>query len=936
MFHQIFFDRPWFLLITPVAAPLLWLASVLLGVPTRTPRWITAFALRILVVAILSLVCAGPHMWRRSDTTATFFLCDVSRSIPPAQRAAELDFVNASIAAKPRNDFVGVIEFGRNAAIVKPLTTSSKRIDAFPELVSIDATNIAEASRLAESSFPEKYARRIVILSDGNENVESVEDRVSALINENVQVIVPSSIGVGARNTATAEAAVEDFYVPPHTDIGATIPIQVTTRSTVSQRATMVLQRDGTVIQTEQVKLDRGLTSFSLSDTPATAGFHRYDVTIKPEHDTISDNNTDYGFVTVRGKPRILYFSHETPDQVQPLSDALAVQGITLDPESPQTVSSDPTTLLGYDAVVFSNVDAKDFTPDQMSVIHDAVRDQGLGLGMIGGPDSFAAGNYLGTPIAQALPVAMTDRVIKRRAPIVLVMVIEDLEDNSLINMSVEAAKATLDLLRPTDRIGVLDCNGTWRIPIQSASNKPYLKSIMDQMQGMNDPDTYDAYLAQAATSLAAEKSGVKHIMFLGDGDAQPPDSALIPAIHKLGITLSTIASGADDAGIQEMAEMAQAGGGTAYVVDTPSDLPKILVRDQQAYRRELIVETPTVAHTVSSSDVTTGISWATSPPLLGYNIASAKPDAIVDLVGGTYNDPLLVHGHFGLGRTFAFTSDARLHWAQRWIPWSGYGKFWTQLMRSVERTYDDSDLHTSAHLVNGTIRVDTDIIDAAKHVTGATVSLDSVGPDGQTIHQTMHQSNAGEYVASQVPRSVGAYMLTIRASWPGQRNATETLGIAVPYSPEFRLTPPNGALLARLADETNGKVVDDPAQVYTQAPVRVTGVTDFAPPLLILAAWIFLLDIAARMLGWLIPVKKGVVRYVNLKTIEARANNRASSYSQNDINARTVEGVPTANAVMPPEPPINKKARKRSAKQDEVENPFPHVARIKKPKPKD
>lgn len=69
----------------------------------------------------------------------------------------------------------------------------------------------------------------------------------------------------------------------------------------------------------------------------------------------------------------------------------------------------------------------------------------------------------------------------------------------------------------------------------------------------------------------------------------------------------------------------------------------------------------------------------ATWPILLGYNRIAAKPGAT--LVASVGDDPLIVAGYFGKGRSVAFASDCGPHWAPPpFVDWAGYGKLWTQL----------------------------------------------------------------------------------------------------------------------------------------------------------------------------------------------------------------------------------------------------------------
>ncbi|MBN9332078.1 glutamine amidotransferase [Devosia sp.] len=69
----------------------------------------------------------------------------------------------------------------------------------------------------------------------------------------------------------------------------------------------------------------------------------------------------------------------------------------------------------------------------------------------------------------------------------------------------------------------------------------------------------------------------------------------------------------------------------------------------------------------------------ATWPILLGYNRIAAKPGT--SLVASVGDDPLIVSGDFGKGRSVAFASDCGPHWAPPpFVDWAGYDRLWTQL----------------------------------------------------------------------------------------------------------------------------------------------------------------------------------------------------------------------------------------------------------------
>jgi uncharacterized membrane protein len=66
-------------------------------------------------------------------------------------------------------------------------------------------------------------------------------------------------------------------------------------------------------------------------------------------------------------------------------------------------------------------------------------------------------------------------------------------------------------------------------------------------------------------------------------------------------------------------------------------------------------------------------------PALLGYNKVTPKPGTT--LVAKVGDDPLIVAGQFGRGRSVAFTSDCGPHWAPPpFVDWPGYARLWSQI----------------------------------------------------------------------------------------------------------------------------------------------------------------------------------------------------------------------------------------------------------------
>jgi Ca-activated chloride channel family protein len=952
MQSPISFDRPWFLLLLPLALAALWWIGrrSYAGLNPGTAH--LALATRALLTALLVCALAGIHLVQRSDKLATIFLLDVSKSVRNDQQAAGREYINKALAAKRVGDQGGVIEFGRTSNIDEAPSEAMQTLEEGKPTVAGDATNLSEALRLAKSSFPTGLGRKIVILSDGNENVGEAETEIDGLRTEGVRVdVAPTALGAGANGAPIGEAMVDDVSLPTRARQDQPFNVRVVVSSTVAQTGTLTLTRDGTPLGQQSVQLKAGKNAFDYPETVHEAGFHKYDAVLTAPNDTIAENNHGFGFVAVQGRPRILYIADTANAGIASIKNALAAQQIDMDVQTPGAIPANVAALASYDAVVLSDVPAEELGPGQMSALETATKEFGVGLGMVGGPNSYAAGQYSGTPIETALPVKMDIKDKKRFPTVAVALVIEDLEEPGNVNMSIEAAKAVVDLLDPQDQIGVEDCNGIWRIPMQPVTDRNKIKGMMASLTGMNDPPTYDPYILEAGRVLSGTQAQVKHIIFLGDGDAineSGQNTASLQNLKRQGITLSTIATGADAQGAQFLASLSSIGGGSAYVAERPEDLPRLLLKDQQSVSKLRIIEEPFIAKPIPDDEVIAGIDWGSEPPLLGYNVSSAKPGSVVALTAPDHRDPVFAYWRYGLGRTFAFTSDDRPHWAIHWLGWPGYTRFWAQTLRWSLRQNTNADFQSTLDNENGKGHLVVDAFTAAGgFANGTKITANVVAPDLSLKPVTLAQTGPGRYEGVFDADQTGPYLVNVHqgdALPNGPAPPSQTVSLVVPYSPEYRTLGPNLPLLTRLTEGTGGKVQNDASQIYRDAPSWVVGVRDIGPLLLLWAAILFLADVAIRRLVIRpLSVRETVTtgaqtvgsKVAAYRDTKARPLAQPSTPQMNRLLERKTT-TRTASTPDDNDTTTQQLLNRRASRAQEVgDDPFPYVASLlPKPKP--
>ncbi len=168
--------------------------------------------------------------------------------------------------------------------------------------------------------------------------------------------------------------------------------------------------------------------------------------------------------------------------QAQALTAALRAQHVGVDLVEAERIPKDAQGLQKYDGVILSNVSSLKMTKKQMENIRDYVREQGGGLIMVGGEESFGLGGYYRTPIEEALPVTME---VKQKIEIPSLAVVLSIDRSGSMAMTTddkatkldiakEASHLVVDLLDDRNEVGVMswDTEFVWDSAMRPARDK--------------------------------------------------------------------------------------------------------------------------------------------------------------------------------------------------------------------------------------------------------------------------------------------------------------------------------------------------------------------------------------------------------------------------------------------------------------------------------
>ena len=794
------FTHPLWLLALPVALGwVTWLAWKTDVQIQAWRRWL-GYGLRVLVVGAVVLALAGLQWKKPQEGMNIYFLIDRSQSVPAQEQQVAHELLAAT--EKQQTDKAGLMVFGADAGIEMTLTPAALQTNTIQTVVGVDRTDIAGAIRLGTAAFPETGQKRLVLFSDGNENIGDAVQAVMAAKPLDVSVdVVPLATQGGG------DVSVQRLAVPGTVKKGQPFDARIFALSDRDQPAKVRLFRNDQLLGEQTVHLAKGKNLFSFPQSLGQAGFYSYEVQIEASGDRIPQNNRASGFANVRGEPRVLIVSSD-PDHDAPLAGAL--RGAKLEVELGD-ITAMPGSLAGiqaFDTIFLSNINAGDLGRDAMLLLESAVRDFGVGLVCIGGDQAFAAGGYRNTPLERTLPMSMELSSKKVLPPGALVLVMHGMEFNNGNQVARQCAVGVLDAMGPNDELGVVlwDGQDRWLFPLTKVGNK---QDLGRQIMGMNQGDlpSFQNVMTMGYQGLKASTASIKHMILFSDGDPGGPSDELMANFRNERITVSTVLI-AGHAGPDTMIEIAEKGDGRFYNITNPAQLPQIFLKETAVILKTAIYEEPFTPQQVAASEALTGFEAGGYPQLLGYVATSEKPRAETPLLTAQ-GDPLLAHWQYGLGRAVAFTSDARAKWGSHWIGWARYQTFWAQITNWSLRRIETGDLSADVAIEQGSGIISVEAMDAdGNYRNFLDLQAVVVGPRGERQFFPLKQSAAGRYEAEFETRETGAYLVHLREMENGELRSSQVIGANLDHSPEFAESRPNLARLERLAEVGGGKLL--------------------------------------------------------------------------------------------------------------------------------
>ena len=848
-----FFQPIWLLLFIPLAA-----ACFAWPLPNRLLNVLRVVVFVLVVFALAQLAIRLPD---RAGTVIV--VADRSESMPSDSDSVEKEIIALLHKSMGPRDQLGVVAFGREAAVEQ--APERGEFGGFAADVGPDHSSLNDGVQAALELIPPDGGGRILVLSDGKWTGKDPAAAAARAAGRGVAVDYRL-----VTRSQVDDTAIQSFNTPQSVLPGEAFLLSAWVSSPVDQQITYQLRRNDEIISAGQKQVPKGLSRLMFRDRATIAGVNQYTLTIQgAKDDPVPENNTARALVGVEGTRPILIVS--SAGENSGLVNLLHRGHVDVVGKTPEECNWSLEDVAQYSAVILENVPAGDIGMDGMQTLASWVEQTGSGLAMTGGQKSYGPGGYFKSPLERVMPVSMEMRKEARKMSVAVVVALDRSGSMAMpagggrekIDLADLGTVQVLDLLSPMDEIGVfaVDTEAHEIVPLDTVEhNAGYRGKILQIDSEGGGIYIYEALVA-SAKMISTAKSQTKHIILFSDA-ADAEQSAhyqdIVAKLREAGVTVSVVGLGtAHDCDAAMLRDLAHRGGGDCYFSDNPDEIPRIFAQDTFTIARSTFVDKP-APFSITAGYSLLGMPPAGAPPSLGgYNLCYLRPEAnLAAVTHDEYKAPVVASWNAGNGRVLCYLGEADGKYSGNFAKWDQAGEFYSTLARWIAGKNQPlpDDMLLTQEIRDGDCFVDLHLDPGRKADPFASLPrvdvLHGVPGAAPATNTVPLQWKNADLLEADVPIE-GQETVLNTVEVPGQHPVTLP-PVCLPYSPEFAPDEPGrgAAALAQIATTTGGKERVEIPKIWTELPVRSRYVT-LAPWLLVVAAFLFLLEILERRAGW-------------------------------------------------------------------------------------
>ena len=826
----------------PLALLLLLLPAAWAAWEWRTSARRPNLLLKAATFAAILLALSEPRLTVYQSKMAVALLADTSASISPQDLRTESAYADKLEHARGRH-WTRVIPFARATRIAGPNERAKDgwalRHTAPP---GGHGTNLEAAISDGAAALPAGMVPRLVLISDGNENLGST----ARAIWQAQQLGVPvDTVPLGGH--PKPNLMLESVAFPGEVFSGERFPIEITLESPRPATASVEMTAEGKTIGSSQVALTAGANHLRLQANVNSVG------AIALAGKIVAGDLGEARFeqaVTLR-QPRVLLVSHDPAASEEHLVRALEANQFDVT----RAPGGLPDKIDPFQLIVINNWDAESIPDARKASIEDFVK-KGGGLVWIGGEHNVYVDKkgQEDDALERTLPAKIAPPRSPEGTAVILIIDKSSSMEGRKIELARLAAIGVVENLREIDSVGVLifDNSFQWAVPIRRADDRAAIKKLISGITPDGGTQIAPA-LTEAYQRILPVNAVYKHIVLLTDGISEEGDSMTLTrealANH---VTISTVGLGQDvnRAFLEKVAASAQ---GKSYFLNEPQGLEQILLRDVEEHTGNTAVEKNIQPKVLRQAEILDGVGMDTAPALRGYVRFQARPTAEV-ILAADHEDPLLVRWQYGLGRAAVFTSDAKNRWAVNWVTWPGFDRLWANIFRDLLPHAPESETSADFDRASNELVVDYSL----SHNVPDPEKIPDIfafGPNGFQAPLQVAKVAAGHYRGRL---AIGQNQGLFRVRPVADSLAFPEVGF---YRQEDEMLEygNNEALLRQIAAATGGRFNPSPKAVFDSGGRSIQNVMDLWPVLLALAILLNLAELVLRK--W-----KGILEALHLR----------------------------------------------------------------------